>query len=108
MVKFPEKQLAELEAFVTLIKSHPSTLNQPELAFFKKFLEDIGARIPAESSESKPKQCPFSGEGKSQESAKAQPPAADVEPELFESDVELDNEGVIGRSIHLHCSGCSN
>ncbi len=96
-MKFPEKQLQDLEAFVLLLKSRPQVLHQPELAFLKNYLESLDAKLPpAESSSSgpePPKQCPFS-EGKKAEPSKPEP---QPEEEMMESDVELDNSGVIGK-----------
>ena len=70
--------------------------------FFKNYLESLGAKIPtsektepsATGAENKQGECPFK-EGKKTEMPK---PAAPEEPELLESDVELDNTGVIGMS----------
>ena len=66
-VKFPEKQLTELRAFVTLIKSQPEILHQPELEFFKSYIESIGGVIPAVKTTNEPKSCPFSGKPKESE-----------------------------------------
>lgn len=101
-VKFPEKQLTELRAFVTLIKSQPEILHQPELEFFKSYIESIGGVIPAVKTTNEPKSCPFSGKPKESEKMEEE------EDELVESDVELDVSGVIGMftkylSMDMHC-----
>ncbi|KAK4029229.1 hypothetical protein OUZ56_022237 [Daphnia magna] len=90
-IKIPEKQLTELRAFVTLLKSQPSLLQQPELQFLKEYIESLGGKVPAcEIPKTEiPKSCP------AHESHKASVPAEDEEPELVESDVELDQTGVI-------------
>lgn len=93
-VKFPDKQLTELRAFVSLIKAQPSILSQPELQFFKDYLESIGGVIPTAD---RPKCCPMDhGEHKSE--TRTTPPKEE-EPELVESDVELDVTGVIGKLL---------
>lgn len=97
--KFPEKQLSELQSFVSLIASRPSILNQSELAFFKIFLESWGAKIPAsEETSSKPSapppsssSCPFG--------SKSGGPADMEVDDLVESDIDLDDTGVIGNEI---------
>lgn len=94
-VKIPEKQLTELRAFVTLLKSQPSLLQQTELQFLKEYIESLGGRSPAcEVPKTEiPKSCP------AHESHKASTPGADEEPELVESDVELDQTGVVGEYL---------
>lgn len=95
-VKFPEKQLTELRAFVTLLKSQPSVLHQPELQFLKDFIESLGGVLPPQEKSEKseiPKSCP------AHESHAAPKSAANVDddPEIVESDIELDQTGVIGK-----------
>lgn len=99
--QFPEKQLTELRAFVTILKAQPSMLHQPELQFFKEYVESLGGNIPAATPKSEiPKSCPAH-----ESHANATPKAADQdeEPEIVESDVELDQSGVIGNNIYLFC-----
>ena len=82
--------------FFSLIKGQPSILHQPELQFFKEYLESIGGVVPA--AEGKPKCCPEEHHHqKEREVPSAAPPSPPDEPELVESDIELDMEGVIGR-----------
>jgi suppressor of tumorigenicity protein 13 len=47
-VKLPEKQLTELRAFVTLVRGQPSILHQPDMQFFKQFIESFGGVVPPE------------------------------------------------------------
>ena len=104
-IKIPEKQLTELRAFVTLLKSQPSMLQLPELQFLKEYIESLGGRIPTAFQENFsaenipktdiPKSCP------ARESHKPSKPSEDEEPEIVESDVELDETGVIGKWL-LH------
>ena len=92
VIKIQEKQLTELRAFVTLLKSQPSMLLLPELQFFRDFIETLGGKIPSADIPKAeiPKSCP------AHESNKSSKPAEDEEPEIVESDVELDQTGVIG------------
>lgn len=95
-VKLPEKQLTELRAFVTLLKSQPSILHQPDLLFLKEFIESLGGVVPSPETKEAPKSsCPF-------ESAKSAPKPEDEEPEIVESDIELDQSGVVGKSFDYH------
>ncbi|KAL8453894.1 hypothetical protein Emed_000605 [Eimeria media] len=54
MVEFGEEKLAELEAFVTLVRDDPGILHRPELAFFRNYLQSLGARIPEPPAEEQP------------------------------------------------------
>lgn len=47
-VKLPEKQLTELRAFIALVRTQPSILHQPDMQFFKQFIESFGGVIPTE------------------------------------------------------------
>ena len=89
-VKFPEQQLTELRAFVTLVKSQPEILQQPELEFFKSYILSVGGDIPAAKTTEEPKSCPFSGKPKESEKMEEE------DAGLGESDIELDVTGVIG------------
>ena len=93
-VKFPDKQITELRAFVTLLKAQPSVLHQPELQFLKEYIESLGGEIPHVEKPTNteiPKSCPAH-----ESHATPKPAATEEEPELVESDVELDQTGVIG------------
>lgn len=92
-VKLPEKQLTELRAFITLLKSQPSMLHQPELLFFKEFIESLGGIVPQAEKTEKPKP------PASQECPKSSPKSPEnEEPETVESDIELDQSGVVGKT----------
>ncbi|TRY54942.1 hypothetical protein DNTS_020705 [Danionella cerebrum] len=87
------RKVTELKAFVQLCKENPSVLHLPEMSFFKTWLHGMGANIPSptqnESSSCKGG-CPCAG------SAKPEPKFEPVPPsESDESDLEIDNEGVI-------------
>lgn len=97
----PEK-VKQLREFVDICKANPQILHIPELAFYKHWLESLGAKIPT----------PCCGGGKGHhhgEVPKASKPAPTEKaapapepepmepetPESAESDIEIDNEGVI-------------
>lgn len=99
MAKLPKAAVKQLEVFVDMVKADPSVLGDPDLAFFKEFIESYGGRVPeftpkplsegsspSEESEQKPA---GGNTGGSEESA------ADEGIESEESDVELDTSGVI-------------
>lgn len=99
MAKLPQVALKQLETFVNMVKADPSVLGDPELLFFKEFIESYGGKVPefkqkpssegsspTEESEKKPT---GGATGSSEESA------ADEGIESEESDIELDTSGVI-------------
>ena len=70
------------------------------MAFFKDYLEGVGGLIPTEDDKSQStKSCPF----ESKPAEKPQPPPE--EPQLVESDVELDVTGVIGNILNFSYGG---
>jgi len=71
-----KEKLNELKAFVTACKNNPSLLHHPDLTFFKEYLESLGARVPAATSN---KSSPSAASA-------APPPAADDLPELMDDD----------------------
>ncbi len=87
----PPEALTQLKGFLNLVKKSPQLLHSPELSFFKEFIQSFGGTVPpcAEKpqTESKPKE---SAE------TKPEPEVNESEEEEVESDVELDNTGVIG------------
>lgn len=107
MPKLPEEHVAQLRMFTDLIKEDPSILNTPELKFFKEFIESLGGKVPTGSKSSPTREFP-----KQQERPKPsapEPKDVDDEEELVESDIELDNEGVIGEhSCYLVENLCKN
>ncbi|KAG0411501.1 hypothetical protein HPB47_011388 [Ixodes persulcatus] len=90
MESMEKEQLLQLQAFVELCRHKPEVLHKQELAFFKNYLESLGARIPLPP---QPKPTPKEGvpaaDGSTPEDIESET------PESEESDVELDNTGVI-------------
>jgi len=91
---FPKESIEGLKKFVQLCQKNPGVLHLPDLAFFKDYLESMGAIIP--DAPSKP-----TFEPKTHTPNAAKPPSAEKvqeegeEEDIVESDVELDMEGVI-------------
>lgn len=90
MESMEKEQLLQLQAFIELCRHKPEVLHKQELAFFKSYLESLGARIPLPPQpKPTPKENVPPAEGSSSE---------DIEPETpesEESEIELDNSGVI-------------
>jgi len=49
---FSATQLALLKDFVNLLKTNPGLLHDPSLAFFRQYIESLGATLPAKTEES--------------------------------------------------------
>lgn len=87
----PPEARAQLKQFLTVLKASPQLLHSPELSFFKEFIESFGGVIPPPASKPQTTSQPKAEEKK--------PEPADVnesDEEIVESDVELDNTGVLG------------
>jgi suppressor of tumorigenicity protein 13 len=91
---FTAAHISQLSGFVNLCKDDPKILLSPELAFFKNYIESLGGKIPANLSETDSE----SPKAETPEPRKAKEPEAKPEPEVEseESDIELDNSGIIG------------
>ncbi|XP_018523179.1 hsc70-interacting protein [Lates calcarifer] len=88
------RKVAELKGFVQLCESNPMILHLPEMSFFRTWLLSMGATIPP----------PPKTEGSCQGGCPCGPPPASAPPpepeppvlsESEESEIEIDNEGVI-------------
>lgn len=88
----PDNALKQLKVFVQLLQKNPEILNKPDLSFFKDFIESLGGKVPPAPKSSEPKATDKSGPKFSEEPTKPEEPEIESE----ESDVELDNTGVIG------------
>ncbi|XP_065201514.1 hsc70-interacting protein-like [Planococcus citri] len=85
----PQEALEQLKVFLNLVKQTPQLLHTPELAFFKEFIESFGGVIPTASCNRETSKPP------EPEEKKPVPPEEVNESSDEESDVELDNTGVI-------------
>ncbi|XP_007438093.1 hsc70-interacting protein [Python bivittatus] len=86
-----QRKLSELRTFVKLCKENSAVLHAEELRFFREWIESMGGTIP-------PAPCNTSTEATHEpkaEEKKAEEPPKPPEPESEESDLEIDNEGVI-------------
>ncbi|XP_047956722.1 TPR repeat-containing thioredoxin TDX [Salvia hispanica] len=88
------EKIQELKGFVEFCKPNPHVLNTPSLAFFKNFLQSLGARIPAFGGSSK------DGEDhedkKPFDTRKRDVPMEDISnDDIVESDVEFDNSDIV-------------
>lgn len=96
----PAESIVQLKAFISLVRKTPHILHTPQLAFFKEFIESFGGVIPFASEKPESTEKPFF------ENAKSEPKVEEPEEEDVESDVELDNTGVIGLLNCLLSSFC--
>uniref|UniRef100_A0A8D0H5N9 STI1 domain-containing protein n=1 Tax=Sphenodon punctatus TaxID=8508 RepID=A0A8D0H5N9_SPHPU len=84
-------KISELRAFVTLCKANPDLLHLEELAFLRDWVKSMGGTIPPAphnvSADETTK--------KKAEEEKPEEPVKPPEPLSEESDLEIDNEGVI-------------
>lgn len=76
----------KLQLFLGAVKKNPDIFYLPELKFFKDFVESYGGTIPPRSANSDPP--------RTQKPTETPEPSA-PEEESEESDLELDNTGVI-------------
>ncbi|PVD34502.1 hypothetical protein C0Q70_05777 [Pomacea canaliculata] len=85
-------QLSLLRKFVEMCKADSNILHVADLAFYREYLESLGARIPPHRATD-----PVNEEAKSSKPTQKppEPEPEEEEEEEIESDVELDNTGVI-------------
>ncbi|ONI09381.1 hypothetical protein PRUPE_5G235200 [Prunus persica] len=86
-------KVAELREFVSKCKSNPSLIHTPSLAFFKSYLQSLGARIPPI-----PKMDKVDvdmSDTKDHFDAKRPDPSRDNDEDIVESDIELDATDVV-------------
>ncbi|XP_068435460.1 hsc70-interacting protein [Clinocottus analis] len=88
------RKVTELKGFVQMCESGPEVLHLPEMGFFRTWLLSMGATIPPLPKTERSCQggCPC---GPSPTSAAPHEPEPSVLSENEESDIEMDNEGVI-------------
>ncbi|KAH0976059.1 hypothetical protein GBA52_017958 [Prunus armeniaca] len=86
-------KVAELREFVSKCKSNPSLIHTPSLAFFKSYLQSLGARIPPIPKMDKVDE--YMSDTKDHFDAKRPDPSLDNDEEIVESDIELDATDVV-------------
>ncbi|KAM4694267.1 hsc70-interacting protein-like [Discoglossus pictus] len=84
------RKLQELREFVRLCQASPEVLRTPELSFFTDWLLSMGASVPSSPTKASSQET-RQEEPVKEERATSPPP----KPESEESDLEIDNEGVI-------------
>uniref|UniRef100_A0A2K6SN60 Hsp70-interacting protein N-terminal domain-containing protein n=1 Tax=Saimiri boliviensis boliviensis TaxID=39432 RepID=A0A2K6SN60_SAIBB len=77
------RKVNELRAFVKMCKQDPSVLHTEEMRFLREWVESMGAKSEENTKEEKP------------DSKKVEEDLKADEPSSEESDLEIDNEGVI-------------
>ncbi|KAM6592402.1 hypothetical protein CsatA_000105 [Cannabis sativa] len=85
-------KLAELEQFITRCKSNPSLLHNPSLAFFKSYLQSLGAQIPSDPDTDKFRN---STEDTKEKTDTKKHDSFGEDDAIVESDVELDDSDVV-------------
>ncbi|GAB2224556.1 hypothetical protein Droror1_Dr00005318 [Drosera rotundifolia] len=94
-------KLKELKLFIEQCKSDPSILHDPSLAFFRHYLESLGAKIPTAGAGGSGKPEAYTVEESDEEIKDAEPDFVgggedeeEEEDEIIESDIELEGEVV--------------
>ncbi|XP_050255457.1 TPR repeat-containing thioredoxin TDX [Quercus robur] len=88
-------KISELKQFVSECKSNPSLIHNPSLAFFKSYLQSLGARIPPEPKTEKGGD-KMSGTGEHFDAKNPHTATEDDDDdEIVESDIELDVTDVV-------------
>ncbi|KAM5148468.1 hsc70-interacting protein [Mantella aurantiaca] len=83
------RKLQELREFVQLCKSNPDVLHRPELHFFTEWLLSLGASIQSPPPKESFKEC------QTDDIKEERVPSPTPQPESDESDLEIDDDGVI-------------
>ncbi|KAG8006391.1 Hsc70-interacting protein [Nibea albiflora] len=88
------RKITELKGFVQMCESNPDILHLPEMSFLRTWLQSMGANIPPPSKTKDSCQggCPC---GPPPTAASPPEPEPPVLSESEESEIEIDNEGVI-------------
>lgn len=91
------EEVNKLKMFVSFCSAQPSILNMPQLEFFKKFVEQLGGKVPEAEETPKPKEeetkrTPFSQPKPTPMEEDESDPESEVELDLPEEKVEPDND----------------
>lgn len=85
------RKVSELRAFVKMCKQDPSVLHTEDLRFLREWVESMGGKIPPATHKSKSEE----NKAEKTDSKKVEEDIKTDEPSSEESDLEIDNEGVI-------------
>ncbi|KAL6583699.1 hypothetical protein OROMI_002988 [Orobanche minor] len=83
------KKIEDLKTFVDHCKQNPTVLHTPPLAFFKNFLQSLGAQIPPSGKMDKGK------DGEDHRDGNVSKDDDIANGDLVESDIEMDNSDVV-------------
>uniref|UniRef100_F7HVD7 Hsp70-interacting protein N-terminal domain-containing protein n=1 Tax=Callithrix jacchus TaxID=9483 RepID=F7HVD7_CALJA len=86
------RKVNELRAFVKMCKQDPSVLHTEEMCFLREWVESIGGKIPPAPQKAKSEE---NTKEEKLDSKKVEEDLKADEPSSEESDLEIDNEGVI-------------
>ncbi|XP_070332512.1 LOW QUALITY PROTEIN: hsc70-interacting protein-like [Odocoileus virginianus] len=86
------RKVSELRAFVKMCKQDPSALHTEEMRFLREWVESMGGKIPPAAHKTKSEE---NTKEEKTDSKKAEENIKTDEPSSEESDLEIDNEGVI-------------
>lgn len=87
-------ELVKLKAFISLCAQQPHILNIPELEFFKSFIERMGGQIPPSPAKASA-EATFTSSDKPSAATTTETEDIEIESDDPESDLEIDNEGVV-------------
>ncbi|GAA0162048.1 hypothetical protein LIER_18232 [Lithospermum erythrorhizon] len=88
-------KLNQLKAFVEQCQTNPSILDDPSLSFFRDYIQSLGGKIPSASHGSKPYVVEESDDEVEDTPSQTHTAEEEEEPEIVESDMELDESGVV-------------
>uniref|UniRef100_A0A4W2C2T9 ST13 Hsp70 interacting protein n=1 Tax=Bos indicus x Bos taurus TaxID=30522 RepID=A0A4W2C2T9_BOBOX len=86
------RKVSELRAFVKMCKQDPSVLHTEEMRFLREWVESMGGKIPPAAHKTKLEE---NTKEEKTDSKKTEENVKTDEPSSEESDLEIDNEGVI-------------
>ncbi|XP_004403668.1 PREDICTED: putative protein FAM10A4 [Odobenus rosmarus divergens] len=86
------RKVSELRAFVKMCKQDPSVLHTEEMRFLREWVESMGGKIPPATHKTKSED---NIKEEKTDNKKAEENIKTDEPSSEESDLEIDNEGVI-------------
>nr|KAF6366544.1 hypothetical protein mPipKuh1_009942 [Pipistrellus kuhlii] len=85
------RKVSELRAFMKMCKQDPSVLHAEEMRFLREWVESMGGKIPPATHKTKTEE----NKAEKTDSKKVEEDIKTDEPSSEESDLEIDNEGVI-------------
>ncbi|CAN4077229.1 unnamed protein product [Withania somnifera] len=93
-------KLNELKQFVEQCKSNPSILSDPSLSFFSDYIQSLGGKLPSSAGENKAKshvvyETDAEMDDLENEDHKRGAAEEEEEPEIIESDIELDESDIV-------------